>query len=1061
MPVRVTIPIRLRVDPGALTERQADVEEALAAAVGRALVNSRDVVLEKRGGYVGVRVHPPEISWYGNSLDSVSGVTRAEIENRIANVLRQGIKTTSIYDLAQESVKAPQSIPLEIAEPIEHDRYAAILGRYMLPSYDRRGRPEAVEVLSSESETVYAGRGSESLFKSLREEEVTEALLMELQILGRTLPTSGYLGTIYRRSEDGYISIVVWRFPGDILVAGIRLTRLEQPDVRQVNGILKVEFVPVELSAHSTYRILHVRLALSPEQRSTALRAHWEPKIRQAILSNAAAIPPTMREVELRQAIEDTINQTIAGLLENTSDQTVAFFELLSGDHTYQISTNQEIPLDLEAELIPLIDVQQVRQRTPAVADQGDGVGTESQEGTGRRAGAGADSGTRTGERAAGEGASGTHGAGDGEGTAEPPGGFVHTGEPRTQRRGSFFPIVAGGKTIALVCETFSGEPSIADLGSDGEPLRHLVDQIAYKLQIPSCEFTGQFCLNAAAALGGRTVAIGSYAVNEEGITRQVTVNTGNLGSLQFVPTASPAIQLMRHLAGVTPLISELSRSIDSIYRKPEHRHKISGFRENDPIGWHLDFLKELTPLMKEAVGYLFAMTCRVLMLQLLRGSRTAIQNRLNNFATYAPLFEQLVLTQLADVNELIQLRDQLQEHQRLIQVRDALRTADGALPGGLAIIPGADWLEATRLITEALTVQPSQAQAASTSEARGQIIQQGSISRIRDAHGTLWSLSDLEASIATRRGLAEDIDPIVKQITDLPDIMQLFRADRTAIRRELRRLLNEMLDNNQQVTNRVTDSWQYAFNAGRIQEHLPAATIPGTFFALQGIHREAHEQIGEFFQGSFFYTAGIKALFNARLGAESLGAVFEFTGLILISVLCPPLGVGIGIALAAYQYEQALEREELYGALIDPELIISRAEVETELFAAKLGLAMVFIPEVGSIPRAGGYGVRAVSRAGLAGGSRIVGRYVARRITREMVEALSRNLALAFAQEIITNLVMDRVIGAVMEPLIREVEREATITGPVGGSQGAEMVRRMLAEERQAREGRSGSGSP
>jgi len=139
MPVRVTIPIRLRVDPAALTERQADVEEALAAAVGRALVNSRDVVLEKRGGYVGVRVHPPDISWYGDGLDRVTGTNRYEIEERITNTLIQAVKSAGILEVTRVGEQAQQPLLAEIVERIDRDRFSSVSEAYTLPSYQNAG----------------------------------------------------------------------------------------------------------------------------------------------------------------------------------------------------------------------------------------------------------------------------------------------------------------------------------------------------------------------------------------------------------------------------------------------------------------------------------------------------------------------------------------------------------------------------------------------------------------------------------------------------------------------------------------------------------------------------------------------------------------------------------------------------------------------------------------------------------------------------------------------------------------------------------------------------------
>lgn len=139
MPVRVTIPIRLRVDLEALTERQADLEEALAAAVGRALVNSRDVVLEPRGGYVGVRVHLPDTRWYGDGLDRVTGTNRNEIEERITNILMQAVESAGILAAARLGEQTQQPLLAEIAERIDRDRFSTTSDTYTLPSYQNAG----------------------------------------------------------------------------------------------------------------------------------------------------------------------------------------------------------------------------------------------------------------------------------------------------------------------------------------------------------------------------------------------------------------------------------------------------------------------------------------------------------------------------------------------------------------------------------------------------------------------------------------------------------------------------------------------------------------------------------------------------------------------------------------------------------------------------------------------------------------------------------------------------------------------------------------------------------
>jgi hypothetical protein len=313
------------------------------------------------------------------------------------------------------------------------------------------------------------------------------------------------------------------------------------------------------------------------------------------------------------------------------------------------------------------------------------------------------------------------------------------------------------------------------------------------------------------------------------------------------------------------------------------------------------------------------------------------------------------------------------------------------------------------------------------------------------------------------RRGTLEEIDPLVKQFSEIPEVMARFRNPSIGVRAELQRLLNEMSASNTEKTSEARDDWQYAFRASRINESLPSATIPGTSFVLQGIHLMAHQQLGEFFGGDPYYPEGINSLFNAELGFEALKDFFEYGGIILLSVICPPLGVAFGMATAVYHYEEAADRQELYQALIDPDLVMNRAELEAEMFAARLGLALAFIPEAGSIL---GRGASIGVRLGARGSARLVartargairrglvrsaGRALARHLTTAMIRQIEQGLVRAFISEIMIDRFMDRIIREVMEPVMAHVEREAAVTGSVGGSAGVEeMLRRLQAEER------------
>ena len=306
----------------------------------------------------------------------------------------------------------------------------------------------------------------------------------------------------------------------------------------------------------------------------------------------------------------------------------------------------------------------------------------------------------------------------------------------------------------------------------------------------------------------------------------------------------------------------------------------------------------------------------------------------------------------------------------------------------------------------------------------------------------------ELEAGITTRRGWIESLDPLVKQLVDLDEVLERFDDPERGVRAELESLLTEMLENNREQTSEVEDSWLYAFRASRINESVQRADVPYTSYQLGGIHLQAHMAIGDAFEGDGYYALGINWLFAVELGRRGILNFLEFTGTLLLAIACPPLGAAVGIALAAYHLEEAEEKEQLYESLIDPELVITRAEVEQELFVARLGFALSVIPEAGTILRGASKLGGAVVRSGVRIGVRRAGRALGEYLAEETVKSLQHGLVRAFLREIVTDQAVEAVAQRVLEPIISQIEREATITGPVGGEAGAERVLERLAAE-------------
>lgn len=1044
MAVYVHIPTRISVDPGALVERQACIEEALAQAALRALRNSRKEALEKRGGYLAVDCHRPDFTWTGDGLDHAHPELRAIIEERIAKAFSYAVDKAGLYDLAEATQGVFEPMSGEVSEVLDSSRYSEVLGLYGIPGYDDKGKVWQGKVIDfgpEEGEIDLEIEHAPAWEKIPTGEKFEDLLIAEMDEKGRDFPTSGFLGVIYK-STDGNMYIAFRQFPSSERIGDpyLDLPIEDLKDISFRKG--KLVTVGVKLPPYGDYKLSFYALAGTVELNTQALEKFFGDFIYSTVKAAAEKTPAyaNLKPDELEGVIKKRAEEHITDLVTKVSKEAKCFLELKTSVKSYLLVSRLDMPTGLDIELIPLTTMKERKRK----GKKGKLLGTGGAgAGAGRRAGEDTGAGKEAGEDGTGEG-EGAQGGERGDGMGEAGGeaireGFIYTGEGEGTA-GMRFPTFSGGRVLELVCRPFLNEPSVDELGADGTRVGKLIEEIAYKLQIPTCKYAAQFCLNAAAALGGRAIAVGSVAVNEDATTKPVEVGGGNLGSIQFTPVASTSIQLMRHLARVTSDVTDLMNLLGRLYRKPEHFSKIKDEYIDVPAAWQLRFHIELTDLMKESVASIFVVTCRVLLLQLLRSSKAGIKSRLDpkNFENFAMLFEVMVGSHLASVDYLIGLRDKLKAR----ETQEKL--------GLLSSNPDA-WLDLTKQVTGALSKEQPKEPAPTGPE--GEVVKVGGEYFIRDARNKMWSKPDLETAIAFQRGMAESIDPIIKQITDVPEVVERVKANPDGARRELQRILEEMETNNQEMIEKVSDDYKYAFRASKIQEHLPAATIPGTTYALQGIHLQAHEQIGEFFRGSPYYAAGIDSLFSAELGAAALTNFFVFTGLIFLSIVCPPLAYVVGIGVALHDYNKALERERLYGSMIDPELVLTRAEVEAELFAAKLGLVLSFIPEAGSILKGAQYGVKAVSRAGLMAGARIMGRYVVRRVTKQMIEALAEPFFKALVREVVADRVMDAVITKALEPLMAHIQRETMITGPVGGIEGGmKVAKRIKLEQMEAR---------
>ncbi|MFC0003543.1 hypothetical protein [Micromonospora siamensis] len=1061
MPVQVRVPVRVRLDARSLAETPDRVTEALAVALARALDRSRREAVEPRGGYLGVRTTEPVFTWTG---DAVPGAARRAFEDRLRAVVADAVDAARLDPGLPDGVAAPLSEPpAETADPV---RESALLRTYELPSYQGGGEPEVIDF--SDEPAVVTPVSHEWVVRPVGElrahlrAAAAEAVRQfgpppagtPAGLLAKVVDASGH--TVW----GAIVFTTPWSFFGfptfqeTTLVAGPN-ARFQTRDVDPPAG-----------PATAVRRMIADRAALvataadllGPDIR--ALIVHAQPR--------GATTSQAEYDRRVDTAVDAEINRRVDAVLAGLGGAapTSVIVLTLGGGSMLLVSTDAT-DADLHwtgvANLLP-VSVERPR---------GHGHGTGAGGGAGANGGGGTGGGAGTG--AGGEGdatGAGGDGTGGGDGDSDGSGGFSigmgggagggafvwdptapTTPPPPPGKEPSRFPVVRRGlfSREPRGCAPFNGEPSLDELGRAGEGLRRAMEDIAFRLQMGKiCDYPANFCLQAAETLFGRAASISAYIglTERDGFTQPTPDGDGALGSLNFRPVASPAVQFLRHLAGVVPRLHALALAVMRTYEQPENWAKVHGGWIDSTASWDLHFLEEFTPATEAAVGQILVSGSQALLLQLLLSSRTGINARITNFDRYAPIFERLLVSQLTDYAELSRLRERLRRHTAAAWVQGHTGQGGGAVAAASQLHPATAWFGAAHALSGAFLATE---QALTTAGTAGEIVTTGGVARIRDSHGVMWSESDLDQAMVMQRGQAEGIDPLVKQITDLPDVIERFRTDPTAIRRELRRLLDEMSANNAEMLDKARADAMFAFRASRISDNIPAATVPGSRYALQGIHLQVHQELGEFFGGDSFYALGIDALFSAELGREELIGFGLTVGIVLLSVLCPPLGFLAGVVVAANDVRHARERERLYGSMLDPELVLTRAEVEVELFAAYLGLALSLLPEVGTIGGAVVRGGRVGLRAGLRSGLRAARGYVARRISRQIVEAASRDLLQAFITEILVNEVLGRIIQKAMEPVLAHIEHEAMLTESVGGPEGARFILMVLAEERRA----------
>jgi len=620
--------------------------------------------------------------------------------------------------------------------------------------------------------------------------------------------------------------------------------------------------------------------------------------------------------------------------------------------------------------------------------------------------------------RGIGSGSGGTSSSHEAGGTPGGVEGGGEEGEDPAEELKFVAPIFQFDPDDPLVCESFLGEPDVDSLGAAGASLKQQIAALAARLQMEPCGYAGQFCLMAAQRIGTLVIGIGdAVAVSQDAaVTEYRRDGSGNLGSIEMRPR-TVANALLARAAGAVPLITDLAEDVKATYRG--RGDLLSGMYANQSSGWILHFLLEFEDPMRETLARMFGETCRILMLQLLDASRAHIENRQNQIDSLAHSFYGAVLPSLIGVAELITLKD------RLAAAQAPPVSAD---PDGIGYAPvyheaGVEYDDGDDAIA------------------------------IIDARGRRWTMPQLQSAIGLRRGSVEELEPLVKHIEDLPRSVEAMRPSEAATKEELGRIFATMRSANQDVRDRVAWSWEDAFKYGPIDSDLPGETPAEIGRNLHGIHLLAHQELAPRIGASRHYAEGVRGLFEGEHALEIVESLLVLGILVVISVLCPPLGYVAGIAVAGLQYLEAVQRGEIRDALVNADQIVDLAELDVERFAAALGLALAVIPDAPAL-------IRGAYRAGAAaleeGTITAAKRVILSQLRTAAIEGLERALARGMAQEIGKHFlqanVFNQIISRALQPALRARYAAAQEEETFGQ---ARMAQALIAWSRQRQGGR------
>jgi hypothetical protein len=1008
VPVHVQVPIRVRLASADLADMNV-VEEAVAEAVERALARSREAVVEPRGSFARPRLESPTYVWTGRAGD-VEPTVKTELEMRIARAVENACAITRLTDPISPEA-ADEVFPPAVWERFDPARWDRRARTYEIPSYGPGPKGKKKKTTKAR---VKGKKGSKPVRTTVGTRFVpinSKHLWFWIEQAAVTQFPAGLpdrFVMILEGTKGQSLQFVTKNY--EFLSHFVALSySMVKPEAREKPSI----------SPHATY-------TFEFEYEGDVFGHEWfRDLLRKTYLTKhgkSGAFAGETIETELFQKAQKYVEKLTEGY-----EQSVAVYYGLkraNGEFDYHKPFGRdEANIARLQKSWPVLSVTEpwdipIEEAEPA------------EEGGGGEAEAGKGAGT-----------SGLDEYGDYEGGVAGGIGIALSSGGYSAKASSIYPPVPG-EGYDVKYERYWGEPPLNQLGDAGQLMQRLIGIIARMLEIPSdTQYAAGFTIVAARIVAERAQQVTRYAMDDrvEGVMLEATSigARDKKGQFYFKPVPSVASQYLQHLARVIPLIRQLTELVlVHIGRRPD-----------TAFTWGYHFFEQVAENAFNSCKHLFIYACQISLLQYLRTTRNHIAKRRANLDNYVKTFAVLLDTMLADHTELVLLRNALDKH--ISGARGATGDEGYEEAAASAVLPAAlndtyDVLE-QKLHERDLMLEltdPSdfvQRRGEKAGELHaGEIVWRGDAWTIRDSKGKEWRLAEMDRAMDLKRRSIESIDPLVTRVSSYQNEIRPLVDDPTKVKAFVVSLLDAMETKNLSVTRKVEGEYEYAFEHGIFREaDKDHPSTPGhSRWILQGVHRMADDVLGSALAYDPFYTGAVDRLISHEKGARELLDDLCFVGSIALSIFCPPLGAAFGfvtgMVMGYVDYSHAKELEEIHGAVVDPEKLLSAAEINVMIFCAKLSMALSFVSLVPFVGKAGSKGAAEAAkkalREGIEEGVEAGAKRSARRIAidaamaelRALVQAFKSNLAGALALEVVEEKLEDVIVGKVMDRVIQ-----------------------------------------